>query len=278
MTTTDNPAAYRDEVEAYEAVSLIPRIVTTSWDDGDACDNRIAEMLHRHKLPGTFYVPITGHQRSRVLGRGEMRALVSEGFEVGGHGFSHLVLPECTKELLIREVETSKQQLEDILGSKVSMFAYPRGRYSSAVIRSVKQAGYLGARTTEMLAQGFEYDAYRMPTTVQVFPHSKSEYLRNLARAADFGRAWRFIAELWQAGSWVDLAKALFDLTLAEGGVFHIYGHSWEIDELGLWNDLEEILNYVSGREYVVYIPNGCVLDYRGAKLHYHLESRALEE
>jgi hypothetical protein len=26
------------------------------------------------------------------------------------------------------------------------------------------------------------------------------------------------------------------------GGVFHLWGHSWEVEQLGLWSELEQIL------------------------------------
>lgn len=266
MISTDRAVSRHGQDEQCGAKDLLPRIVTTSWDDGDVCDCRIAEMLSARKLPATFYVPITGHHGSHALGHSELRDLDRAGFEIGGHGFSHAILPQCTKDVLAMEVEASKQRLEDILGSEVRMFAYPRGRYSSMAIQSIKQAGYAGARTTEMLAQGFNYDPYKMPTTIHVFPHSKSAYLRNTARVVDLGKAWRYFRQLRQVENWVELAKILFDSVLEGGGIFHLWGHSWEIEELGLWNDLEEILAYVSNREDVLYLSNGSVLECGSAK------------
>lgn len=266
MVTSGSTASAFSKVEACEAVSPLPRIVTTSWDDGDARDVRLAEMLRTRSLPGTFYVPITGHHSSHALGRSELRTISDEGFEIGGHGFSHLILPHCSRKVVIQEVETCKQSLEDILGSEIRMFAYPRGRYSNVAVRSVKQAGYAGARTTEMFSLGLHFDPYRMPTTVHVFPHSKAEYIRNMARAVHVGRAWRYLTQLRQVESWIELAKILFDSTLEEGGVFHLWGHSWEIEELALWNDLGEILDYVSNREDVHYLPNGSILNFGAAR------------
>lgn len=256
----------------YRGKDLLPRIVTTSWDDGDVCDFRLAEMLSVHKLPATFYVPITGHHGSRALGHRELRDLDGEGFEIGGHGFSHVILPQCTKEVLAMEVEASKQRLEDILGSEVRMFAYPRGRYSSLAIQLIKRAGYAGARTTEMLAHRFNYDPYKMPTTIHVFQHSRSAYLRNAARVVDLGKAWRYLRQLRQLENWVELAKILFDSVLEAGGIFHLWGHSWEIEELGLWNDLEEILTYVSNRKDVLYLSNSSVLEYGTTKTCFEIE------
>lgn len=266
MITTTRIAPVIPKVAGREAGSSLPRIVTTSWDDGDVRDFRVAEMLYAHNLPATFYVPITGHPGSQGLGRSDLRSLSDGGFEIGGHGFSHRILPQCSRNVVIQEVQTCKQSLEDILGNKIRMFAYPRGRHSSMAVRSVKQAGYEGARTTEMFSLGLHFDPYRMPTTIHVFPHAKTDYIRNMARAVELGRAWRYFTQLWQVESWVELAKILFDSILLNGGVFHLYGHSWEIDELNLWADLNEVLRYVANRKDVLYLPNGEALSYRTSR------------
>jgi peptidoglycan-N-acetylglucosamine deacetylase len=263
MSTATRTIAVVPKVSGLEATIPLPRIVTTSWDDGDVRDFRVAEMLQARNLPATFYVPITGHHGSHGLGRSELRSLSEEGFEIGGHGFSHRILPHCSRKVVIQEVETCKQSLEDILGSKVRMFAYPRGRHSNVAVRSVKQAGFAGARTTEMFSLGLHFDPYRMPTTIHVFPHARSDYIRNMARAVELGRAWRYFTQLWQVESWVELAKVLFDSILMNGGVFHLYGHSWEIDELDLWDDLKEVLDYVANRKDALYLPNSKALAYR---------------
>jgi peptidoglycan-N-acetylglucosamine deacetylase len=271
MFTAARRVPISQNVAGREAGGPLARIVTTSWDDGDVLDFKITKMLHARNLLATFYVPITGHHGAHALGRSELRALKEEGFEIGGHGFSHRILPQCPKRVVIQEVEVCKHSLEDILGSEVRMFAYPRGRHSSVAVRSVRRAGYAGARTTEMFSMDLHFDPYRMPTTMHVFPHSKSGYIRNMARAVDLGKARRYLRQLWQVESWVELARILFDSILQDGGVFHLYGHSWEIDELGLWNDLEEILDYVSNREGVLYLPNSRALDYRAAGHLLHL-------
>lgn len=272
MTTTNQTAIKCDKSEQLEAPMPFSRIVTTSWDDGDMFDFKIADALQSRGLAGTFYIPIAGHHGSRALGHCDLRTLRNRGFEIGAHGLSHLILSHRTREELMQEVGTCKKRLEDILGSEVRMFAYPRGRYSGMAIRSVQEAGYVGARTTQMLAQALNFDPYRMPTTVHVFPHTRSDYIRNAARAADFGAGWKYLTQLRQVDSWVKLAKVLFDSVLQEGGVFHLYGHSWEIDELNLWDDLNDVLDYVSKRDDVLYVSNADTLDYVPAKDHLHLK------
>lgn len=252
--------------EPLNAGRPLARIVTTSWDDGDLLDLRVAEILHSRKIVGTFYVPISGHHGPFSIGRSDLRALAAMELEIGAHGLSHVVLPRCSRKALTQEVEASKKCLEDMMGSEVRMFAYPRGRYNNMAIRAVKHAGYAGARTTQMLAQSLSFDPYRMPTTVHVFPHSKPDYVRNAARAANFGAGWKYLTRLRQVDSWVELAKLLFDSVSQEGGIFHLYGHSWEIDELDLWDELEEVLDYVSHREGVFYLSNAEILDYIPAR------------
>ena len=138
------------------------------------------------------------------------------------HGVSHRNLPGCSPQQLIVEVESSKKRLEDDLGKTVSMFAYPRGRHNRKVIASLQQAGYAGARTTAMLARELKFDPFRMPTSVHVFPHSRLEYFRNLARVWDFGRAWAYATYFRDAKNWVELAKITSSTpssAMAESGI-----------------------------------------------------------
>jgi hypothetical protein len=57
------------------------------------------------------------------------------------------------------------------------------------------------------------------------------------------------------------MGKILFDQVLREGGLWHLYGHSWEIEQGGLWAGLAEMLDYVCGREGVLYLSNRDVLE-----------------
>jgi len=243
----------------------LPRIVTTSWDDGDALDLRVARMLADRKLPATFYIPVKGHHGSERMSRADMLALGSCGFEIGAHGISHPNLPECEPLQLAVEVEGSKKRLEDDLGKQVKVFAYPRGKHNRSVMAAVGRAGFIGARTTAMLARGLTFDPLRMPTSVQAFPHSRAGYARNLASARNIARAWKYRTLLWHTVDWVDLARHLFDTVLECGGVWHLYGHSWEIDKLNLWEELGVVLDFVSKRPGVSYLANGEVAELRAA-------------
>src|SRR5262249_60033984 len=131
-----------------------------------------------------------------------------------------------------------------------------------AVVEALKRAGYEGARTVRLLATETNYGLYNLPTSIQVYPHTKIEYLRNIARAKNVGRLFDYITRLNMDDDWVAIGKKLFDRVLENGGVWHLWGHSWEIDRMRLWDEMQEMLDYVSKRDNVLYLNNGDLVEY----------------
>lgn len=237
------------------------RIVTTSWDDGHPCDLRLAEALAERGLPATFYVPLAGEDGKPVLPGEALRFFLKRGFEIGAHTMTHRTLPGLQNEELAREVRGSKEMLEERLGAEVRMFCYPRGRYDGKVIDCVQQSGFEGARTTRMLAHTLRFSCFEMPTSLQAYPHPPLNYLKNLAKRKDMAGMGRYVKEYLLCQSWVALGKKLFDEVLRGGGIWHLYGHSWELEQLGLWDELQEMFDYVANRPGVIYASNGRVLE-----------------
>lgn len=238
------------------------KVVTTSWDDGDARDLKIADMLRSRGMTGTFYVPIEPFNSDPPLSANHMRALTAEGFEIGGHGIAHEIMSEIPISKVKQVVNSCKATLEDKLGQRVRMFCYPRGRFTGQVVEELKKAGYDGARTVRLLATDTNYDRYDLPTSIQVYPHTRSEYLRNVLKSRKANRLYSYLTSLGFDDDWVAIGKKLFDRVLAEGGMWHLWGHSWEIDQLKLWDQMSEMLDYVRGREDVMYMNNGDLVQY----------------
>jgi hypothetical protein len=238
-------------------------VVSTSWDDGDRSDLRVAEMLAGHGLAGTFYVPIEPFRAGRELSAEEVRELAF-GFEIGGHTVSHRSLTDLSYEDQEREVVECKRILEERLGSDVRSFCYPNGLLNQETVRCVEQAGYQGARTTRMLRSSFEFPQFEMPTTLQAYPHPAQSYFRNTIKGANLGGLAGFARDGWQARNWVELGKMLFDQVLEDGGFWHLYGHSWELEDLNLWGQLEELLRYVAYRPDIHYVTNAGVYQVLG--------------
>lgn len=96
-----------------------------------------------------------------------VKAIHSQGFEIGAHTVRHPILNECTSTEASSEIGESREQLESIIRSKVSIFAYPNGRpmrdYRNEHIKAVKAAGYIAAVATGGGAASSGSDLFQLP-------------------------------------------------------------------------------------------------------------------
>jgi peptidoglycan-N-acetylglucosamine deacetylase len=237
--------------------TIPPVVVTTSWDDGDRLDLKLAELLARKGLAATLYIATGELGKASTLSASDLRELAKAGFEIGAHTVTHPVLTDIDGDSVTREVAESKQTLETVLGREVSSFAYPKGRYNSEVVDRVREAGYRCARGLRMLSMSYDFDPLEMPVTVQAFPHRWTGYARNLIRRGELAALAKSSVQIGITRNWVQLGKELFDRALREGGAWHLLGHSWETEKLDRWSELTEMIDYVSGRPGVRYLTNG---------------------
>jgi hypothetical protein len=219
----------------------LPAYITTSWDDGHPLDQRVAALLSKYGLAGTFYVPATSERQTMSVT--QLRAL-SKSFEIGAHTLHHVDLTFLAEETAWREIADSRSWVEDSTGIRCECFCPPIGRYRKEHVRMVRRAGYIGLRSVELLALGFPRPLaglLHMPTTVQAFPHRHFALARNAIKRKAFGNFWRYIRHGCPA-DWPALAESLLSQVIARGGVFHLWGHSWELEEFNQWQRLESVL------------------------------------
>ena len=224
-------------------------MVTTSWDDGTITDLKLAELLEKYSIKGTFYIPKSF--LDNLLPKKDIIAL-DEKFEIGAHSVSQPHLTKVSLSEAKMEIEDSKTYLEDLLGHSVPMFCYPRGSYNEAIKKMVKDAGFIGARTCEPGGLSLPRDPYHWHITLLASNDSPFMAL-NICRQFAL---WKVSALL----NWESRAKLLLDLALEKGGVYHIYGHSEEFERNNSWDKLERVLKYLSNREGVKYMTNGKVI------------------
>jgi peptidoglycan-N-acetylglucosamine deacetylase len=230
--------------------------VTTSWDDGDRSDLKLAELLAARGLRATFYITTGGLGKGSVMSPMDLRELSNAGFEIGAHTVTHPVLTEVSRAAATRELVDCKESLEDLLGREVTSFAYPKGRYNSAVVGLVREAGYRCARGVRILSLSHGFPPFEMPVTIQAFPHGWTGYAKNLFGRGEIASLVRFSLQLGRSKNWVALGKSLFDRALQQGGAWHLLGHSWQTEKLGGWPEVKDLLDYVSGRPGVRYVTN----------------------
>ena len=248
--------------ESLPIASRLPRVVvTTSWDDEDRSGLKLARILQAHGIAGTFYVPTANLGQGNAFTIADLRSLAADAFEVGAHTVTHPILTQIDRSQLDFEVGHCKQQLQQALGQEVTSFCYPRGRFNASVAAAVRKAGYRGARGTLMLCTRPQFSPFAIPTTLQAYPHRRSNYLRNLLRHRAGLTLLRNVAHVLQFESWLQLGRHTFDHVLRTGGVWHLYGHPWEIAKLNLWGQVEELLGYVGARSQVTYLTNAALID-----------------
>jgi peptidoglycan/xylan/chitin deacetylase (PgdA/CDA1 family) len=235
-------------------------IVTTSWDDGHPLDVRLAELLASYDMPGTFYVPLQYHGHSAVT-KEQILTLRTMGMEIGSHTLTHPDLTKIGKHRTLHELRESKHMLEDILSEPIVAFCYPEGKFNGAVRSQVIEAGYKLARTTLAFRTGIAFDPFRIPVSFQFFPHTSVTHIRhtlkevNLKGLINWCRFWQIEKDL------VQLTELMLNHVLTHGGILHIWGHSWEIEQFGLWGRLKTVCGRIARHQSVLYLTNAQVLD-----------------
>lgn len=252
----DWDANVRRTLELYDEVYARAReparvVVTTSWDDGHVLDLKLAEFLRRYGIKGTFYVAPENEEIASDdrLSATHVRVLAEE-FEIGAHTLTHRHLTTLSDTEAWREIAGSKQVLESILDTPVVSFCYPAGKYRARHVRIVRDAGFQCARTVRRFSLSAGTDRWQLHTSVHTYDHWLDAwkllwFVRFNLRA--FLRLYR---------RWDLQAMALFDRVREQGGVFHLWGHSLELECHDGWARLERVLRHIGGHADVAYIAN----------------------
>jgi peptidoglycan/xylan/chitin deacetylase (PgdA/CDA1 family) len=239
--------------------------ITTSWDDGHRLDMKLADLLDKYDVPATFYVPID-YPRKKSLTDEEIRQMAGR-FDVGGHTYHHIRLNKVPIENAGIEIREGRKRLGDILGNEPLSFAYPYGDFNGSVTEMVKQAGYIGARNINLLTRRWG-DPFRMSTTVNAVDLSPFRYTRDSLSSPDISFFSFVLKNNLLFKSWYEIAIRTLDFIVAHGGIWHLWGHSWEIDVHDAWGTLEEILKKINDLPAEVRrVDNSQLLQMHGSRL-----------
>lgn len=137
----------------------LPRgMVALTFDDGFAqLDELVFPVLAKYRLPATvFLVAATlteqGHPvdwvdtapdwELQTLTLDEVLDTQGDLIEFESHSWSHLSLTDLGEEECRKDLAQSRVLLEDVLGKRVDLLAYPRGLHDAKVRRATEAAGY----------------------------------------------------------------------------------------------------------------------------------------
>lgn len=217
------------------------KAITFSFDDGTIHDRQLVDLFNRYHVKGTFHINsgIFGLEASATVDgetvdvtriQAEEAVSLYRGHEVAAHTLTHppLIKEEDDNEV-IRQVEQDRLQLSEICGYEVVGFAYPCRRPNSdeRVERLVrKHTGCRYARSIDFSG------AFDMPT--DLYHICPSVYHTNYEDMMRMGRGF-------------------LSLEPKTPKLFMIMGHSYELAVGNRWEQLEEFLQLISGKDDIFY-------------------------
>lgn len=218
--------------------------IAFSWDDGAPEDRKLAELHERYELPGIFFVPTSNCEGRDVLSASDLRAFASNLVSIGGHTRSHHYLTQIPSDQVNGEIADNKAYLEDVLGQKINHFCLPGGKYNKNILETALSL-YETTRTAETMC--FKPQGHILRPSFHVYPRKYYDRCGNAVRHGAAG----ILMPLIQHPEWTNQIAEMVKFMLMYIDNHHcdaemiIWGHSWEIDELGLWGQVEEIFREV---------------------------------
>ena len=102
-----------------------------------------------------------------MMSTDQVRQMAVAGMQIGAHTQSHPILARLDAGEAEREIAGSKRTLEDIVGRRVSLFAYPNGRpgrdYEEKDVEIVRRLGFEAAVSTRPAAARGTDNPFELP-------------------------------------------------------------------------------------------------------------------
>jgi peptidoglycan/xylan/chitin deacetylase (PgdA/CDA1 family) len=230
------------------------KYVTISVDDGHPTDLRTVDLLHKYGLTATFYVPATNFER--VLMTPTQIRDIDRQFEVGSHTVSHIRLTLMTAQKARQEVIDGKKFSEDTLGHEVVAFCYPGGKFNRRIEGYVEEAGFLAGRTCRYFLNDYPKNPFSWDISTYANTYPAYVQVRHCLLEYNFKGAYEYLTTFKARVPWVEQFTCALDDVARNGGMAHLYFHSWEIDQNGEWDKLESMFKIIAQYSQVKPVTN----------------------
>jgi len=215
---------------------------TLSFDDGVSQDIRMTELLNYYGLKATFFLcseRLGRHGISKQGGRRSARyriapehvSMVYEGHEVASHTLDHVVIPYQEEAEILRQVEEDRKNLQELVGYEIVGFAFPGSspNHDEKSVRFIeKHTGIQYCRVAGSMKDNFD-----LPDDLFKINHN--------------GGIRRWENNLL-------LAQRFLEMETDKPQVFHIMGHSYEMEfDSENWKRAEAFFKFMSAHSDVFY-------------------------
>ncbi len=169
----------------------LPRLPVATVEEKRAAVPRLLNALkylpHEERLDRTtaFAESLGDTLPALMMRRDQVRELADAGMEIGGHTRTHPILTSLADKDAREEIAGGREELEEIVGRSVRLFAYPNGKpgtdYTSVHAHMVRELGFQGAVTTAWGAARTGLSPWELP---RFTPWDRNPwfYLARLAR------------------------------------------------------------------------------------------------
>lgn len=212
------------------------KALTLSYDDGRIHDRRLVGILNEYGIKGTFHLNSGFFGRDGYIITEEVRALYA-GHEVSAHTATHPFLELTPRERVVTELMEDRRALERTVGYPVRGMSYPFGTYNRDVTQLLPMLGIKYARTT-------------VSTGRFSLPDDFLQWHPTCHHRAMIEHGEAFLNE-----------KPKYNRMQ----LLYVWGHSYEFDNNGNWEDMETFCRLVSGRDDIWYATNIEIVDYMEA-------------
>jgi peptidoglycan/xylan/chitin deacetylase (PgdA/CDA1 family) len=224
------------------------KALTFSYDDGITQDFRLVELLNKYDLKCTFNI------NSELLGRrgmlmrdgkrishykihpDDVKGLYA-GHEVAVHTLTHPNLTQQEDAEVIRQVETDRLNLSELVGYEVVGMAYPCGGVNN------------DDRVAEIIKNNTGVKYSRTITCNNSFDVQDNLYRFNpTAHHLEFDKI-------------MEMGKKFIEMKPDKPQIFYIWGHAHEMDYMGdYWVKLAEFFKLMSHHDDIFYGTNKEIL------------------
>ncbi len=219
------------------------KAVTFSYDDGCVSDIRFVELLNKYNLKCTFNLNSGNMKADRVwnymgfdvynLPFDEMKGLY-KGHEIACHGYRHIKPVGLSDKELREEFDDDIKNLEMLFDTKIVGMAYSYGEYDEKTVNHLKNLGIKYGRGID--------------STRKFYATEDMLKFQPTCRHRD-----------------EDVFEIIDDFFKYDGekpAIFYMWGHTYEIDALGNWDEVEKMFSILAGKEDIFYGTNAEVFKY----------------